>query len=211
MRRLLTFCLAGSACVVGACAGSSAAAAQAADVYPLAQVLSAARDACSNLSSRDAAAAKVAASGWTKAADPYATPVGDLVRLGYEAGRKIVEGRDGKMDAGPLVFSRNVAGETLHLVLSSVEVGGSAVMGCRTYDVGETRRIDQPAASAWAGRKPDNAVARAGVVKYTWEPGLVPGQDSFEIFYVPAGSPLIALIKVSGIAIKADQVSDLQR
>lgn len=209
MRRLLTFCLAGPACVVGACGGAPAA--MAAAPYPAAEVLGAARDACSQLSSRDAAAAKVAASGWTKAAAPYATPVGELVRFGYEAGRKVVEGQDGKVDSGPLVFSRTVAGETLHLVLSSVEVAGSAVLGCRTYDVGETRRIDQAQAAAWAGRKPDAAVDRAELVKYTWEPGLVPGQDSFEIFYVPAGSPLIALVKVSGIAIKADQVSDLQR
>jgi hypothetical protein len=215
MRRRLTFCLAGPAYVVAACAmgacASAAAAAEAAAVYPLAEVLTAARNACSQLSSRDAAAAKVEASGWTKAADPYATPVGELVRLGYDAGRKIVDGQDGKMDAGPLVFSRKVSGETLHLVLSSVEVGGSSVLGCRTYDVGETRPIDQPVASAWAGRMPDGAIGRAELVKYTWEPGLVPGQDSFEIFHVPAGSPLIALIKVSGIAIKADQVSDQPR
>jgi hypothetical protein len=210
MRRLPTFCLAGFACAWGACAGSPAAAAQAASAYPAAQVLSAAREACSQLSGRDAAAAKIAASGWAKAADPYATPVGDLVRFGNEAGRKIL-GEEGKLDDGPLVFSREVGGETLHLVLSSVESAGVVVTGCRTYDVGETRRIDQAQSSAWAGRKPDDVVDRAELVKYTWEPGLIPDQDSFEIFYVPAGSPLIELIKVSGIAIKADQVSKLQR
>jgi hypothetical protein len=205
MRRLLPLCLASLAC-----AGAPAAAVAAAP-YPAAEVLGAAKEACSDLSSRDAAAAKVVASGWSKAADPYATPVGELVRFGYEAGRKLVQGQDGKLDDGPLVFSRQVGGETLHLVLSSVEASGTAVLGCRTYDVGETRRISQPQAAAWAGRKPDSVVERAELTKYTWEPGLVPGQDSFEIFTVPAGSPLIGLIKISGIAIKADQVSELQR
>lgn len=205
MRRLMSFCLAGLTCV-----GTPAAAAQVAPAYPAAQVLSAAREACSQLSGRDAAAAKVVANGWAKAADPYATPVGDLARLGYEAGRKLL-GDEAKLDDGPLVFSREVAGETLHLVLSSVESAGVVVTGCRTYDVGEARRIEQPQAAAWAGREPDAVVDRPELIKYTWEPGLLPGKDSFEIFYVPAGSPLIALIKVSGIAIKADQVSKLQR
>lgn len=198
MRRLI-LCLAGLACT-----GSPAAAAEAA--YPAAAVLSAARDACSDLSSRDAAAAKVTASGWTKAADPYATPVGELVRFGYEQGKKLLETSKGKLDGGPLVFARQVAGETLHLVLSSVEMDGVTVLGCRTYDVGETRRIALEDAAKWAGRKPDQTVDRAELVKYTWEPGLLPKQDSFEIFYVPAGSPLVALTKSPGLAIKADQV-----
>ncbi len=210
MRRLLPYCLAGLACTAAPAALVEAAAPTSAAPYPIAEVLGAARDACSQLSSRDAAAAKVAASGWTKAADPYATPVGDLVRLGYEAGAELLAKR-GKLDDGPLVFSRQVSGETLYLVLSSVEVDGTGVLGCRTYDVGEERRIDPAAATAWAGRKPDQTIERAELAKYTWQPGLTPGQDSFEIFHVPAESPLIGLIKISGIAIKADQVSDLQR
>ncbi len=174
--------------------------------YPAAQVLTAVREACSDLSSRDAAAAKVLASGWVKAADPYATPVGPLVRFGYDEGRKLLKGKDGRLDEDPLVFTREVAGESLHLVLSSVAMDGVTVLGCRTYDVGETRRIPQDAAAAWAGRKPDQVVERAELDKYTWEPGLLPGQDSFEVFYVPAGSPLVAMTKFPGLAIKADQV-----
>ncbi|MBB4859714.1 hypothetical protein HNO88_003043 [Novosphingobium chloroacetimidivorans] len=206
MHRLLPFCLAGLACT-----GAPVAAAEQAAPYPTAQVLGAARDACSDLSSREAAAARIAASGWSKAADPYATPVGELVRFGYEAGRKMLENGSGTVDSGPLVFSRQVAGESLNLVLSSVVMDGVSVMGCRTYDVGETRRIGKDAASAWAGREPDQSVDQAELVKYTWEPGLQPGQDSFEVFYVPAGSPLIAMVKFPGIAIKADQVSVLPR
>ena len=153
----------------------------------------------------------MAASGWTRAADPYATPVGELVRFGYEAGRKLLEGGKGGLDEGPLVYSRQVAGEMLHLVLSSVTMDGVTVMGCRTYDVNESRRIDQGAAAVWAGRQPDQTVDRAEFSKYTWEPGLQPGQDSFEIFHVPAGSPVIAMTKFPGIAIKADHVGALPR
>jgi hypothetical protein len=194
-----------------ACASMPAAAAEAASAYPLVQVLDAVRTACSDLSTRDAAAAKIAASGWTKATDPAATPVGPLVTMGYEQGRKLLDKTGGRVDDGPLVFTRQVAGEALHLVLSSVESDGTSVVGCRTYDVGETRPIDKAAVSRWVGSDPDAMVERAEVTKYTWNAGLVPEQDSFEIFYVPAGSPLIALVKIAGIAIKADQISDLTR
>lgn len=179
--------------------------------YPAAAVLGAVRDACSELSTRKTAASNVAAAGWTKAPDPFATPVGALVRFGYDEGRKLLKDKAGRIDEGPLVFSHTVGGETLYLVLSSVEMDGMVVNGCRAYDVGESRRIGKDEATSWAGRAPDASVDRPELVKYTWEPGLVAGQDSFEVFYVPAGSPLVAMTKLPGIAIKADLVGVVSR
>jgi hypothetical protein len=183
---------------------------EAAEPYPAQAVLDAFRDACSDLASLPKAEARVAASGWTRATDPYATPVGELVRFGYEAGEKMVAGR-GKVSGQPAVFTRTVAGEDLYLVLSSVELEGTAITGCRAYHPAEERKIDVAAAARWVGREPDRKVERAELAQYTWQPGYVRGQDSFEVYHVPADSPVIAITKLSGIALKADRVGSVQR
>lgn len=191
-------------------AGAAVPPAAAADAYPAVAVLDAFKTACTDLSSLEAAGARVAANGWVHAANPDSTPVGALVRFGREAGAKMVEGR-GRMVGDPAVYSRTVSGETLYLVLSRVELDGKAVTGCRAYDVDEPRKIAAADATRWAGRAPDNAIDQPALTRLTWEPGLVPGQDSFEIYHVPAGSPVIAVTKLAGIALKADLVGTIQR
>lgn len=193
----------------GACLTGGAVPSMAADAYPAVAVLDAFKTACADLSSLEAAEAKAVASGWVRAADPNATPVGALVRFGREAGAKMAEGR-ARMVGDPTVYSRTVSGETLYLVLSRVELDGKTVTGCRAYDVDEPRKIATAEAARWAGRTPDKALDQAALTRLTWEPGLVPGQDSFEIYHVPAGSPVIALTKLAGIALKADQVGTIQ-
>jgi len=173
-------------------------------------VLDAFRTACSDLGSLDAAEAKVTGSGWSRAADPDATPVGELLRFGLEAGAKMVKDQ-GKVNGKPAVYSREVAGEKLYLILSAVELGETSVTGCRAYDPDETRKIEVVDAERWMGRAPDQTIDRPELTRFTWEPGLLPGQDSFEIFRVPAGSPVIAITKLAGIAFKADQVGTVQR
>ena len=195
--------------LAGLCLTGAAVPASAADTYPAVAVLDAFKAACADLSSLEAAEAKVVASGWTRAADPDATPVGPLIRFGREAGAKMVEGR-GRMVGDPTVYSRTVSGETLYLVLSRVELDGKAVTGCRAYDVDEARKIGAADATRWAGRAPDKTLDQSALTRFTWEPGLIPGQDSFEIYHVPAGSPVIALTKLAGIALKADLVGPVQ-
>jgi len=180
-----------------------------APAYPLAAVLDAVRQACSDLSSTEAAEHQVAASGWTRAADPDATPIGALIRFGNEAGAKAVAGH-GKMTGSPNVYSRGVDGETLYLTVSGAEVDGLSVVGCRAYDVDETRKVDAAAAQKWVGRAPDKTVDRAELTRLTWEPGIQPRQDSFEIYFVPAGSPVTAMTKFPGLAFKADAVRKAQ-
>jgi hypothetical protein len=175
--------------------------------YPVVSVLDAVKSACSDLSSSAAAERQVKAVGWVKVADPATTPVGPLVRFGYEAARKT--GAELKGDQG--VYSRIVAGEQLYLVLSGANMAGTSVLGCRVYDVNEARPLDAKAVQAWAGRAPFKTLDRAELTRLTWEPGLIAGQDSFEAYQVPAGSPVVAMTKIAGIAFKVDQVGSLQK
>lgn len=193
---------------IGACVSTQALAAEKAEPYPTKAVLDAFRAACSDLSTLDAAAAKVAKAGWKLEADPATTPVGELVRFGREQGEKALEGV-GKVLGDPNVYSRKVSGEALYLVLSGVEVMDMTLIGCRGYDPDETRTIDARDAERWMGRAPDLVVDKPEATRLKWEPGLKPEQDSFEIYHVPAGSPAIE-IKVAGIALKADQVGTVQ-
>ena len=205
VRRLLS-ALSG-ALLVGLCPPAAAQGAAASAAYPVLPVLDAVKSACADLSSATAAERTLKAAGWTKAADPDATPVGPLVRFGYEAGKKAGATLTG--DQG--VYARTVAGEQLYLVLSGASVNGTSVLGCRVYDVGESRPLDAKAVQAWVGRAPSKALDRAELKRLTWEPGLIAGQDSFEAYQIPAGSPIVAMTKIAGIAFKADQVGSLQK
>lgn len=193
---------------MGACLSTQALAAKKAEPYPAKAVLDAFRSACSDLATLDAAAIKVTEAGW-KQEDPDQTPVGELVRFGREQGEKALTGV-GKVLGDPNVYSRKVAGEALYLVLSGVEVMDMTLIGCRGYDPDETRRIDPKEAEKWMGREPDLSVDRPEATRLKWQPGLTAQQDSFEIYYVPAGSPAIEITKVAGIALKADQVGTVQ-
>ena len=126
---------------MGACLSAQALAGERAEPYPAGQVLDAFRAACSDLSSLEAAAARATENGWKLAEDPDATPLGELVRFGYEQGQEALEGI-GKVSGAPNVYSREVAGETLYLILSGIEVADMTVTGCRAYDPEEPRTID---------------------------------------------------------------------
>ena len=173
--------------------------------YPAVAVLDAFRAACFSLATLKDAQRQVIASGWTKARDPDATPVGELVRFGREAGKNMLGGK-GVLGA-PAVFSKTVAGEALHLVLSGVRAGGRTVIGCRLYDVGETRRISADTATAWIGRAPETVNDQPALFRAAWRPGLAASQDSFELYFVPANSVAVTLVKITGIAMTADEIT----
>jgi len=175
-------------------------------LYPAAAVMDAMRGACSDVRAVTAAAGpKGAIAGWTRVADPASTPVGGLVAFGQKAGEKMLAGK-GQMLGDPAVFRREVAGEELYLVLSAIEMEGRTVRGCRLYDPGETRPITPAAAEAWVGRKATGKVDGPDFSRAAFEPGFAAGQDSFEVFFVPATSPVRALTKIGGVALKADWI-----
>ena len=107
------------------------------------------------------------------------------------------------------VFERTIAGEQLYVVLSEVRVDDTRVSGCRLFDLGETRSIAVEAAQAWLGREATRVIERAEVPVATWEPGTLPGHDSFQIFFVPPDSPLKEVLFFDGVALKSDTVGVL--
>ncbi|PAX08200.1 hypothetical protein [Sphingomonas lenta] len=169
-------------------------------------VLNEVRAACDKLPVLRDAHAHVRGKGWTRVEDAAATPVGPLVAMGMEQGRALAKAQGGSIEADRGAYRKIVAGEELWLLLSGATIGGQVVHGCRVYDPGETRRITVKDVSAWLGREPVQTVDRPELLRGEWQPGINAGQDSFELFFVPDASPLRELIKLSGVAIKADWV-----
>ncbi|MEM8695803.1 MAG: hypothetical protein AAGE05_07245 [Pseudomonadota bacterium] len=173
--------------------------------YPATAVLDAFRTACSYLASLEEAEAQILASGWVGVAEPLESPVGPVVQFGREAGAEMLRESGGTMS--PMaVFSREVAGEELYLILSRVDVAENSVTGCRLFDIDETRSISIDAAADWLDRTPDRQRDSEQLVQAEWRPGLIEGQDSFELFFVPQGSPALQITQVSGLAMKVDQI-----
>jgi hypothetical protein len=173
--------------------------------YPAAEVLAAFGDVCRDLKDLERTKARALSAGWAAFTPEPSTPIGQLVEFGMSQGRKMATAQGGSIT--PMrVLRRNVAGEELVAVLSGVRMEGSAVNGCRVYDVGETREIKAAEAEAWIGRPPARSASDAVISIAAWEPGYEADHDSFELFFVPSGSPAIQLVKVSGVALKADFV-----
>lgn len=173
--------------------------------YPAQPVLDAFRTACARLTDLDGTERRAVVAGWRRVGDPAATPLGDLIRFSQTAAADFVKKAGGTMRAST-VFERDVAGERVYLVLSGVTLEGRTVNGCRLYDAGETRVIAPATVTAWIGRAPVQTVDQPALVRTTWEPGMVKGQDSFELSHVTNASALLGVPQVAGIGLKADQV-----
>jgi hypothetical protein len=173
--------------------------------YPTAEVLNVFERSCASLGSTGAANAAIAASGWESVSDPATTPVAGLINLAAMAGGQYLTSI-GADDSGVSLFRQSVAGEDLFLILSVVRRNGTVVRGCRMYDPGEIRQISVASATDWFGRAPDRLIQRPEIVTMTWEPGRTLGQDSTELFFVPAASPFVQFLTVSGLIFKSDFV-----
>ncbi len=175
--------------------------------YPAVAVLEAFRGACEDLKSRAATKARLNKQGWSEVTLTKGTPLADLLDFGLEEGAKAAA-KDGARVAPYSVHEREVAGETLSLIMSGLIYDGSYVNGCRMYDVGETRSITLAEAEAWIGRKADQSQARSELSAAIWRPGFDRKYHlSFQLFHVPQGSPAVALLKVTGIALVADHIA----
>lgn len=173
--------------------------------YPAVAVLDAVKAACSRLEKREDTVADLTANGWmpvTLAAD---SPLGQLLAMGKAAGEKMLKA-DGGTIAESAAFAKTVAGEDLQIILSSVDTFSVTVNGCRIYDVGETRPLEPEVVALWMGREPTRTNSNEALSLTNWSPGLGAGQDSFDVYFVPANSPLVELLKVSGVAIRMDYV-----
>lgn len=174
--------------------------------YPAAQVLRAFGELCAPVADLEAAAKAGTAAGWAAYTPDPASPIGQLLAFGQAEGEKMLDRPGGDTMSPMAAFRREVAGEELVGILSGVRVNGTTVNGCRVYDVGETRPLGDAAAEAWIGRAPNRRLQQSGVAAASWEPGFADGHDSFETFYISSGTPAAALLKVTGISLKADFV-----
>jgi hypothetical protein len=185
--------------------GAALARGQAESAYPARAVLDAFRIACADLGTLDATRDAAVAAGWQRVADPATTPLGGLVAMSEKLGGSYAAKTGGSLD--PMtVYVRELAGERLYVVLSGVTSEGRTVNACRLYDVDEKRSIAPATVSAWLGAQPVQSVDRKEIARATWQPGLSPAQDSFELYHVPADSPIVQMTQVAGLAMKADQV-----
>ena len=173
--------------------------------YPSSEVLAAFGNVCRSLSDLKQTEAEATSAGWTVVRPDPATPIGELVTFGMTEGSKMAAAEGGSI-APMRVLRRDVAGEELVAVLSGVRMNGSVVNGCRVYDVGEARRISLAEAEAWVGRPPSRSTSDEILSTATWEPGFDANHDSFELCFIPTGSPAVKMVKVSGVVLKADFV-----
>lgn len=188
---------------------AQAAAVPASAPYPAAAVLGAFGDACRNVENLEIVESDLINQEWTAEIPADDSPLGQLLATGRSMATDILDKPDDKM-SDTRVFTKTIAGERLDIILSSVESNGTVVNGCRMYDVAETRQIETADAQKWIGREPDKTLDRAELSIANWSPGYHAPHDSFEIFYVPAGSPVIELTKFNGIALKADFVGETE-
>jgi len=182
-------------------------AASAEPAYPTDQVLAAFAEVCRHVDDLEQAEADAGRLGWTRFIPEAASPLGQLIALGRAEAQKVFAEQSGGSMSDPVTLRRGVAGEELALVFSEVSTGGETVRGCRVYDIGETRQLGVAEAEKWLGRAPTRQASEPGIATMaTWHPGYQAGHDSFELFYVPANSPAIEALKVSGVFLKADYV-----
>ncbi|MEO9636317.1 MAG: hypothetical protein ABJF89_04010 [Parasphingorhabdus sp.] len=187
-----------------------AAAVSTAAPYPSGNVLEAFDAACRNIASIEAVETDLAEQKWALEIPATDSPLDRLLAVGRAGAAKILDEPGDKM-SDARVYTKTVSGERLDIIVSRVESNGTFVNGCRLYDVAETRSIDRAAAEQWIGREADKTIDREEISIANWTPGYADGHDSFEIFYVPEGSPLIKLTQFNGIALKADFVGQIKK
>jgi len=186
------------------------AAASAAAPYPSGDVLDAFDAACRNIASIEKVEADLVEQEWVAEIPATDSPLGRLLAVGRAGAAEILNETGDRM-SDTRVFTKTVSGESLDIIVSRVESNGTIVNGCRLYDVAETRSIDLAKADKWIGRKADKVIEREEPAVVNWTPGYADGHDSFEIFYVPEGSPVIKLTQFNGIALKADFVGETEQ
>lgn len=178
--------------------------------YPSIAILDAFRSGCGGIEDQVAASASLVVAGW-EASVPASRPDALIRFLDFaqRAGAPLVSEQGGSMSEME-IFEQSIAGERLYIVLSEVRIDGTRVTGCRLFDLGETRRISTETAQAWLGREATKLIDRPEVTVATWEPGTLPGHDSFQLFFVPANSPLKGALFFDGVALKSDTVGVLE-
>ncbi|QPQ54152.1 hypothetical protein IC614_07180 [Allosphingosinicella flava] len=173
--------------------------------YPADAVLTAFEEACANVVDLDLARRELGKTEWQEFTPEVGTPVEKLISLGKEMLGDSIKMRPTH------AFRRTVAGESLHLILSGVEMEGIWLNGCRLYDFEEERRIDPALVTAGLHRDPAETIERAGVLaKTVWEPGYKAEHEAMELYHIPKESPAKQALGVSGISLVAKAQGTLE-
>lgn len=182
----------------------AAAAAPAPAAYPARDVLNAFATACSGAEDTAVNLASAQAAGWERLAPGADTPVSRLVAQGKAALAKLA-GEARMLDGAE--YRKTVAGRTLYLAVSGVDVGGSTNRGCRLFDFAAPRAPTIDELANWAFREPaDASEPSEGITKYTWSPGLKPGHMEMELFFIAPGRNPLPGFDTSGLTLVASAV-----
>ncbi|HEY0116893.1 MAG TPA: hypothetical protein VGB54_14355 [Allosphingosinicella sp.] len=159
---------------------------------PARAVLDAFRAVCDKVTDWNQLTQAATAGGWTRV-EESSNP--QLARINQVARTAI--GSDGRLIDSS--FRRDVAGRSLHLVVSRWEGdGGKWGNGCRVYDLTAARPIAPLELVTWMGRVPTgNQTFGALGSNLTWEPGWREGL-TVSVNHVPATSAFRERYGVSG-------------
>ena len=179
--------------------------AEAADgAYPIDAMFAEFAKACGTMPDYDGTVASVTAAGW-EATDRAGVPaLASFMEFAEDAGRKAVAERGGTMSPAA-IFRNTVEGEEVAIVVTEVNVHGGRVTGCRLFDPAETRDAGAGKIKELTASEPVQTIEREGntIVKFD---GLSPSTDSFDYYFVPAGSPLESHVHFNGLAMKIDSI-----
>ena len=174
--------------------------------YPAEAVLAAFGTACATAEDFAVARAGLLAGGWVLVPEDDSNPLGKLTQFGRQATSKM-EGVKELPGSGS--FSRKLAGRTLYVSLSGVNLEGIISKGCRLYDFDATTAFAAEQLRDWAVREPNETKEPGeGLIETTWNPGLKPGHMEMKILFVPQGSATGKALGVTGLSLSTS-VMDL--
>lgn len=172
--------------------------------YPVAEVYAAFREACGTVPDWSGTVDHVAGAGWQRTDAAGVPALTSFLDFAEKTGEAAVADEGGALS--PVgVFTSTVAGEALAIVVTEVTIHGGRVTGCRLFDAGETRDAGKDAIVALIGRQPASELLREGntIVKFE---APAQGIDSFDYYFIPAGSPLEEMVHFNGLAMKIDTI-----
>lgn len=176
-----------------------------AEPYPIKAVFDSFVEGCGSVADADSAKASLNAAGWVDVSTVGIPALADFMDFARTSGARLVGEAGGTM-SDTILFQKQIAGEDLAIVVSEVVVDGNRVTGCRLFDPGEDRAPDMASVTALVQAEPDQTQEREGNIILQWFSGIRPEHDSFDFYFIPAGSPLETAAHFNGLAMKIDSV-----
>lgn len=172
-----------------------------ADAYPLAAVLTEARNACS-FRELSAVSDQAAPDGWTRFTPEPNDWFAEYVARNSEGG--------GGMQITPFTFTKTVAGRTLVAFVARLRLSfapDAPGFSCDVFDPGAPP-IALKAITAWARRTPKRSSGKEREFVFAkWEPGLGRGIDETTIISMPASGAAASAAAHHGLRYSAVSTS----